>query len=235
MLIHGIATGTQAGLSGLGNFGEGLSVSAQFGEAVGDLRRSGLDVVFLFDSTGSMRSTIKGAKEKIRFLITLIETLVPENTRIGLGTYRDHGEGYVVRGKKLTSQFSDLYRFMRSVTASGGGDTPEAVAEALEWALDKNQFRNDAFKVIILIGDAEPHRGEVYDRVLKKLRKFRRRNGSVNSIVTYSRRETQSLIALPAYAPRASAWTMRPGTVAPSSTREASGANRKTSLSAKGE
>jgi hypothetical protein len=121
-----------------------------------NLRRHGLDVVITFDSTGSMDREIRSVERQIHRIGSTLIKLVPK-ARIGLCTYRDEGDEYVVKGLPLTGQVSALDSFLRSVDADAGGDEPEAVHRGLEWAVKNNQFRPQARKVILLFGDAPPH------------------------------------------------------------------------------
>jgi hypothetical protein len=50
---------------------------------------------------------------------------------------------------------------LAGVRADAGGDTPEAVHEGLRWSIQRNTFRPRARKVILLFGDAPPHREDL--------------------------------------------------------------------------
>lgn len=121
-----------------------------------NLRRNGLDIVLAFDSTGSMGGEIRAVERQIHRIGTTLLKLVPK-ARIGLCTYRDEGDEYVVRGLPLTNDISAIDRFLSGVEADGGGDEPEAVHRGLEWAMTNNQFRGSARKVILIFGDSPPH------------------------------------------------------------------------------
>lgn len=120
------------------------------------LRRNGLDIVLTFDSTGSMGGEIGQVKQQIRRIGGTLIKLIPE-ARIGICTYRDEGDEYVVRGLPLTGNIQDVDKFLAGVSANGGGDQPEAVHEGLRWSMSYNEFRPRARKVILLFGDAPPH------------------------------------------------------------------------------
>ena len=86
--------------------------------------------------------------------------LIPK-AQISICTYRDEGDEFVTKGMSLTGDVSEVSRFLHSIEAGGGGDHPEAVHRGLEWAINNNQFRSQARKVILLFGDAPPHREKV--------------------------------------------------------------------------
>ncbi len=146
------------------------------------LRRNGLDIVIVFDSTGSMGGEIDQVKRQIERIGSALIRLIPK-AQVSLCTYRDEGDEFVVRGVPLTSDIQQLVRFLDSVEADGGGDFEEAVHEGLRWAATQNQFRGPARKVILLFGDAPPHR-EHLQRCLQLASDFRRQQQGVVSTVS---------------------------------------------------
>ena len=149
------------------------------------LRRNGFDIVLTFDSTGSMGAEIAEVKARIAGLGKALLALVPQ-ARIGLCTYRDEGDDYVVRGLPLTSDVGALEAYLAGVGASGGGDEPESVHKALEWAMRQNDFRPQARKVILLFGDAPPHPQDVRT-CIGLARTFHGQSGGIVSTVTCDR------------------------------------------------
>jgi len=123
---------------------------------VQNLRRNGLDIVITFDSTSSMVGEIREVKEQIKRIGGTLLKLVPK-ARISICTYRDAGDDFVVQGLPLTSDITEIDSFLAGISADGGGDVPEAVQEGMRWAVEKNQFRADARKMLLLFGDAPPH------------------------------------------------------------------------------
>lgn len=79
--------------------------------------------------------------------------------RFGLTVFRDRGDAYVTRTFDFTSDVAAIEKALSEVVADGGGDTPEAVNEALRDALAKPSWRDEpgAVKLVFLIGDAAPH------------------------------------------------------------------------------
>ena len=122
------------------------------------LRRQGLDIVIVFDSTGSMGGEIRQVKSQIQNIGSTLVKLVPK-ARISLVTYRDRGDEYVVQTPilPLTGDLQRVATYLSAVDAGGGGDREEAVQEGLRFAVEENQFRPAARKVILLFGDAPPH------------------------------------------------------------------------------
>lgn len=160
-----------------------------FDELVERLRKNGLDIVIVLDSTGSMLHEVQEVKSKIEWMSSTLFGIV-DNTRIGVCTYRDADDqlngGYVVKGQELTSNFGEIVQFLSTVSANGGGDLPEAVHRGLQWAVGRNQFRPDARKVILLFGDAPPH-PEHRNACLKTAERFREyQQGFVSTITCHA-------------------------------------------------
>jgi len=122
-----------------------------------------VDVVFAVDTTGSMGGLLDGAKRTVWSIATHIRKTDPDaELRIGLVAYRDIGDDYVTRDFSLTSDLDAVFTELSSYRAAGGGDTPEDVDAALDDTLHKMRWRDDAKKLVFLVGDAPPaSRGDV--------------------------------------------------------------------------
>ena len=127
-----------------------------FSEMLTRLKSEGLDIVITFDSTGSMQGEIDQVKSQIERIGTVLYQLIPK-TKIGICTYRDETDLYVVKGLPLTSSLNEVVDYLEGIEAGGGGDEPEAVNAGLRWSIEKNNFRRRARKIILVFGDAPPH------------------------------------------------------------------------------
>jgi hypothetical protein len=155
-----------------------------FRGTVAQLRRHGLDIVFVFDSTGSMGPTIEATKNHIAQMLEVLRALVPD-ARFGLVTFRDRGPGehYTVRTLPLDQDFWRACNWMQGVTASGGGDRPEAVGEGLAAAFGQ-PWRKGARRVVVLAGDAPPH-AATEPKLQRAVQSFARGQGSfLHTVVT---------------------------------------------------
>lgn len=130
--------------------------SEEFGKMISRLQKDGLDIVIVFDSSGSMKGELDQVKSKIQRIGTALTQMI-RKTRIGVCTYRDHGDDYVVKGIPLTNNIGKIVTYLNTIDAKGGGDLPEAVDEGLRWAIQNNTFNRNARKVILVFGDAPPH------------------------------------------------------------------------------
>src|SRR5258708_5351350 len=100
-----------------------------------------------------------GYLEEVRRELSRLATEIPESApdaHMSVIAYGDYGDCYVTKVLDLTHDFDAVKGFVTSVEATGGGDFPEAVEEALNQANTLN-WRNGSTRALILIGDAPPH------------------------------------------------------------------------------
>lgn len=167
------SAGAGAGGLGLGGGGGGTgwSLGHAFSSYVGSLRKVGLDVAVVVDSTGSMQNVIDELRKRLDDLVTTLQRLVP-TARIGAVAFRDRtgdgvataprqSEDFVVKWSDLTFNGKKVQTFLNGIVAEGGGDYEEAVKDGLEAAITKLKWRDDAKKVIILVGSSPPHPQDV--------------------------------------------------------------------------
>jgi Mg-chelatase subunit ChlD len=123
-------------------------------------QRPRVDLVFVLDTTGSMGGFIDAAKDKIWSIATTMARAQPApEIRVGLVAYRDRGDEYVTRVFDLTTDLDSMYAHLMDFKADGGGDTPEAVNQGLQDAVERISWSPQAstYKVVFLVGDAPPH------------------------------------------------------------------------------
>ena len=154
----------------------------EFGKMISRLQEDGLDVVIVFDSSGSMKGEIDEVKARIQRIGNALNQMI-RKARISICTYRDKGDDYVVKGLPLTNSIGEVVTYLNGIDAKGGGDHPEAVDEGLKWAIENNQFNRSARKVILLFGDAPPHANKNIE-CQKWASSFRNRQRGVVSTVT---------------------------------------------------
>ena len=118
-----------------------------------------LDLAFALDCTSSMDSYIHSAKDNIRRIVEEIVASEKSDVRLALVEYRDHppeDSSFVTRTHDFTSSVKTMKGWMDQCSAEGGGDCPEAVADALHDVLKLN-WREEATKICVCISDAPPH------------------------------------------------------------------------------
>ncbi|MCP4184965.1 MAG: VWA domain-containing protein [Hyphomicrobiales bacterium] len=133
-----------------------------------------IEVAFVIDTTGSMATLIEGAKRKIWSIANTIVDINPNaDIRMALVAYRDYGDKYVVKTFDMSADIQGLYGNLIGFQAVGGGDTPEAVNEALNASIhDVNWSRDQkTHRMVFLVGDAPPHmdydNGPKYPEVIR--------------------------------------------------------------------
>ncbi len=121
-------------------------------------QRPRLDLVFMVDATGSMGDEIAKLKASMRAMAQQIAQL-PGQPDIcwGLVAYRDRGDAFVTRTHDFTDDLGAFQDVLARVQAGGGGDTPEALNEALHEVVHGLAWRRDAARLVVLVADAPPH------------------------------------------------------------------------------
>ena len=118
-----------------------------------------LDLAFAMDCTGSMGSYIHIAQKNIRKIVEEIIASEKCDVRLALVEYRDHppqDTTFVTRAHDFTNSILTMKGWLENCSARGGGDAPEAVADALH-EVRKLKWRPNATKICVLISDAPPH------------------------------------------------------------------------------
>jgi von Willebrand factor type A domain len=162
---------------GMGS-GYGHGIGSGFGGFIGELRRKGLDVVLVIDGTGSMNLIIDDVKAKMAQLIQSIHRLVPI-ARIGIVVFG--GKGEKMDSQPLTLSPQKLEDFLSHITAKGGGEWEEDTYGAVEFAINKMDWKPYAKKVVVLVGDSPPHK-EDFQPLIQLIHKFKDENGTFNTV-----------------------------------------------------
>ncbi len=118
-----------------------------------------LDLLFIFDTTGSMSEEIKRLKATIELInLNLLEFKPKPDLRFGMVLYKDTMDVYVTKIIPFTRDFNAFTSQLRSVVSSGGGgDGPEDLQKALYDAMKKIKWRKNGVKTAFIITDAQPH------------------------------------------------------------------------------
>lgn len=120
-----------------------------------------LEVAFVVDTTGSMKDDINAVRDS---LFDIVDDIVKKTSeleiRFAIVSYRDHppeDRTYVTDVFDFTDNVKDIHRRIGRLNPSEGGDTPEAVADGLADARRQLSWTRDAYKILLLVGDAPPH------------------------------------------------------------------------------
>lgn len=115
------------------------------------------EIMFIVDTTGSMGDEMTFLQSEFSAITQAVGT---DNIKYAVNFYRDEGDDYVVKTNPFTSNVSDLQALLNKEWADGGGDFPEAVAEALDESIVKAEWSEESVKIAFLIFDAPPHDGK---------------------------------------------------------------------------
>jgi hypothetical protein len=116
------------------------------------------EVVFSFDTTGSMYPCLTQVRRKIKNTVTRLIDEIPL-IRIGIiahGDYCDEGSTYVTKIFNLSGDVDAICDFVQNVVPTGGGDAPECY-ELVLYESQSLSWSKSATKSLVLIGDDIPH------------------------------------------------------------------------------
>lgn len=120
-------------------------------------------VSFILDTTGSMGDEISYLQKDFS---AIAEEVAAEGVTFSVNFYKDEGDEYVTSCNPFTDDVLNVQKILNREYASGGGDTPEAVAQILDEVLKKGDWEEDANKIAFLIFDAPPHYGSKEEEMI---------------------------------------------------------------------
>jgi hypothetical protein len=132
------------------------------------------DVVFAFDTTGSMGYILDAMKFQGTEVMMDIRAAISD-TRFGAASFMDYPKAYAdyygytanygepqygdydfLRDQDLTSDIAEVSAAINQIPAGSGGDWPQDYARVIYEARDFS-WRADAKKIYVIFGDAPPH------------------------------------------------------------------------------
>jgi len=117
---------------------------------------SNVEIVFSFDTTGSMSACLQAVRMKVKETVTRLMKDIPK-IRIGSIGNGDYCDGKIaITTLDLCDNVKKICKFVESVTATGGGDAPEAYELVLRDAR-KLSWTEGYSKALVMIGDEVPH------------------------------------------------------------------------------
>ncbi len=125
-----------------------------------------IDILFVMDTTNSMKPYIKMVLEATEKFAGMSDD---SELRFGFIGYQDKHPDFDYRIKEFTDKTQPAHDFVRTLggvkarsVSVKGDDIPESVFEGLNAAIEGAQWREDAVKIIFLVGDA-PGREEAFN------------------------------------------------------------------------
>lgn len=116
-----------------------------------------VDLIFSFDTTGSMYPVLQSVRDRIESAFLPLFADIPD-LRIGMAANGDYGDRpYTTQWSALSSDLYPSAQFTRNAKRTAGfGNGGEAYEQILAEAKHQN-WRADARKVLVLIGDELAH------------------------------------------------------------------------------
>lgn len=131
------------------------------------------DIVIALDTTGSMGDEIDYLESELADIMSRMRSEAGQiDLRIGLVVYRDEGDEYVVQKYNFSRDVGAMQATLAQQYAGGGGDTPEAMDQAMQ-SVEEFQWRPNAAKAVLLVADAPPHQQNL-NRTLQSTERLRR-------------------------------------------------------------
>ncbi|MBC7947903.1 MAG: carboxypeptidase-like regulatory domain-containing protein [Chitinophagaceae bacterium] len=116
------------------------------------------EIAFVVDATGSMADEIEFLKLELEDVLRkTMDKYRSLSLKAASVFYRDKGDEYVTRNVAFNEDLLKTINFIKLQRADGGGDTPEAVEDALEAALNLQWSATARAKLLFIVLDAPPH------------------------------------------------------------------------------
>ncbi|MGB3551243.1 MAG: vWA domain-containing protein [Candidatus Binatus sp.] len=143
------------------------------------MRRDGLDVVLVIDDSGGEPLFLRELHPKIVQLTDLLHGLVP-NARLGIVAFGDCNKEYI---QPLTASSRELNDFLNGPDehVCGCGCEASAGLDACETAINKMNWKPQARKVVVFIGDSPPG-ADQFGPLTRLISKFRGEHGTFSTI-----------------------------------------------------
>jgi len=118
-----------------------------------------MDLVVSFDTTGSMYPVLSQVRQEVqKFVHQMFDDFT--DLRLGIiahGDYCDYNNPYTIRIMDMTRDEDKICDFVMETKKTFGGDADECYELVLNSAHKRLNWRSDATKIMIMIGDAAPH------------------------------------------------------------------------------
>ena len=117
------------------------------------------EIAFSFDTTCSMYSCLEEVRLRLREMVQELRQKIP-GIRIAIFAHGDYccaGRTYVTTHFDFSSSADSLCNFVSGVTRTWGDDAPECYELVLREVQEKLSWSSNAQKVLVMIGDDEPH------------------------------------------------------------------------------
>ena len=117
-----------------------------------------VEVVFSFDTTGSMYACLSEVRRSIKDAIKRLKREIP-GIRLAIIAHGDYcdADTYVTKIQNFTEDENTLCKFVENVSSTGGGDADECYELVLREAVTKLKWTANSTRSLVMIGDCNPH------------------------------------------------------------------------------
>lgn len=119
-----------------------------------------VDLMLVVDTTGSMADELEFLETELKDVVSRVgqSNKGQLSIRVSPNFYRDVHDDYTVRSFPFTEDIDKAVGQIAKQEAFGGGDTPEAVEDALADAIEEHDWSKQALtRLLFLVLDAPPH------------------------------------------------------------------------------
>ena len=128
-------------------------------ESISKKKGKSLDVVFVFDVTGSMQNALNNVKKSVDDILTEMY-INHDDVRVGFVLFKDISDDFVVKSSNYMTDIYEIKKMIYGLNAYGGGDIEEPILDALDMALTDFSFDAEN-KMIFVVTDA-PMKRSIY-------------------------------------------------------------------------
>lgn len=117
-----------------------------------------IEVVFSFDTTGSMSAALDEVKGRIKDIVQKLQSDVP-GIRIAIFAHGDYCDKhtYIIKWIDFGASIPELHDFVNNCERTGGGDGPECYELVLRRATEVLSWTPGSKRSLVIIGDNIPH------------------------------------------------------------------------------
>lgn len=122
------------------------------------LPNGNMEIVFSFDTTGSMYSCLDEVRGRVSDMVQRLQADIP-GIKIGIFAHGDYCDKatYVTKYIDLTDDVTKLVDFVQNVQRTGGGDSDECYELVLHEVRTKLSWTPGTQRALVMIGDCNPH------------------------------------------------------------------------------
>ncbi len=152
--LHGQVPQSKVMINGDGNITMGITISAQDIKNPEEQQRKPVDLIIVFDRSGSMQGDKLHDAQKA--IVNIIDSMRP-NDRLGILSYSDHVVQHNPLIKMTRSNKNIIKKNVHGIRASGGTNLGSGLQEAIRMVKKSNHFTGST--KIILISDGMANQG----------------------------------------------------------------------------